>query len=170
MVTDAVWESGGDCDISKDLVPLGECFVRGEDGRGLFIASGNEPKEEIGSLNIHGKVADLINDGHPVRGENLQLVGEMVFKAGLFKQLNELVAVDVVCRESVLGSHQAECASQVGFACTRRARKTTFSPFSRKGMVVSSSIWRLSMEGRNEKSKSSRVFLMGKPDICTCFS
>ena len=32
-------------------------------------------------------------------------------------------------------------------------------------MVASSSIWRLSMEGWKEKSKSSRVFLMGKPDI-----
>ena len=42
---------------------------------------------------------------------------------------------------------------------------TTFSPFSRNRMVASSSIWRLSMEGWKEKSKSSRVFLMGKPDI-----
>ena len=57
---DAVEDSGGDGDVSKDLVPLGECFVRGEDGRGLFIASGNELKEEIGSLNIHGKVTDLV--------------------------------------------------------------------------------------------------------------
>ena len=55
MVKDAVEDSGGDGDVSKDLVPLGECFVRGEDGRGLFIASGNELKEEIGSLNIHGR-------------------------------------------------------------------------------------------------------------------
>lgn len=37
--------------------------------------------------------------------------------------LNELMAVDVVCRESVLSSHQAERGSQVGFAYTRRAEK-----------------------------------------------
>ena len=37
VVKDAVEDSGGDGDVSKDLVPLGECFVRGEDGRGLFI-------------------------------------------------------------------------------------------------------------------------------------
>ena len=66
-----VEDSGGDGDIGKDLVPLGECFVGGKDGRGLFIASGNELKEKIGSLDIHGKVADLINDEHPVLGENL---------------------------------------------------------------------------------------------------
>ena len=41
----------------------------------------------------------------------------------------------------------------------------TFSAFSRKRMVANSSIWRLSMEGWKEKSKSSKVFLMGKPDI-----
>ena len=71
VVKDAVEDSGGDGDVGKDLVPLGESFVRGEDGRGLFIASGNELKEKIGSLDIHGKVADLINDEHPVLGENL---------------------------------------------------------------------------------------------------
>ena len=71
VVKGAVENSGGDGDVRKDLVLLGECFVRGEDGRGLFIASGNELKEKIGSLDIHGKVADLINDEHPVLGENL---------------------------------------------------------------------------------------------------
>ena len=54
---------------------MGGCFVRGEDGRGFFIASGNELKEEIGSLNIHGKGADLINDEHPVLGKDFELVG-----------------------------------------------------------------------------------------------
>ena len=33
------------------------------------------------------------------------------------------MAVDVVCRESVLSSHQAERGSQVGFAYTRRVEK-----------------------------------------------
>ena len=42
---------------------------------------------------------------------------------GLFKLLNELMAVDVVGRESVLGSHQTKGGSQVGFAYTRRAEK-----------------------------------------------
>ena len=45
VVKGAVENSGGDGDVRKDLVLLGECFVRGEDGRGLFIASGNELKK-----------------------------------------------------------------------------------------------------------------------------
>ena len=44
---DTVEDSGGDGDIGKDLVPLGECFVGGKDGRGLFIASGNELKKRL---------------------------------------------------------------------------------------------------------------------------
>ena len=75
VVKGAVENSGGDGDVRKDLVLLGECFVRGEDGRGLFIASGNELKEKIGSLNIHGKVADLVNDEHPVLGKDFEFVG-----------------------------------------------------------------------------------------------
>ena len=49
-------------------------------------------------------------------------------------------------------------------------RNTTFSPFSRKRTVASSSIRRLLMEGWNAKSKLSRAFLIGKPDIWICFS
>ena len=49
---DTVEDSGGDGDIGKDLVPLGECFVGSEDGRGLFIASGNELKEKIEALAV----------------------------------------------------------------------------------------------------------------------
>lgn len=47
VVKGAVENSGGDGDVRKDLVLLGECFVRGEDGRGLFIASGNELKKRL---------------------------------------------------------------------------------------------------------------------------
>lgn len=168
VMQDTVEDSGGDGDIGKDLVPLGESFVGGEDGRGLFIASGNELEEKVGSLDIHRKVADLVNDEHPVLGQDFELVGQTILKVSFFELLNELVAVDVVGGEPVLSSHQTKGGSQVGLS--NGPRKTTFSPFSRKRMVASSSIWRLSMEGWKEKSKSSRVFLMGKPDICTCFS
>ena len=123
VMQDAVENGGGDCNVGKNLVPLGEGFVGGKDGGGFLITSGDELEEQIGTLDIHREITDFINDEHPVLGENLQLVGETVFKVGLFKLLNELMAVDVVGREPVLGSHQAECGSQVGFAYTRWAEK-----------------------------------------------
>ena len=36
-----------------------------------FKLDGNKLKEKVGSLDIHRKVAELINDEHPVLGENL---------------------------------------------------------------------------------------------------
>ena len=155
-----IQDGGGDGDVGKDLVPLGESLVGGKNGGRFLIPSGNELEEQVCTLDVHGEIADLVNDEHPVLGQNLELVRQAVLKVGLLELLNELVAVDVVGREPVLCCHQAQGGP----------RNTTFSPFSRKRMVASSSIWRLSMEGWKEKSKSSRVFLMGKPDIWICFS
>ena len=75
VVQDAVEDRGGDGDVGKDLVPLRKSFVAGKDCGDLLIPPGNELKEKIGSLNIHGKVADLVNDEHPVLGKDFEFVG-----------------------------------------------------------------------------------------------
>ena len=98
-------------------------FVGGKDGRGLFIASGNELEEKVGSLDIHRKVADLVNDEHPVLGQDFELVGQTILKVSFFELLNELVAVDVVGGEPVLSSHQTKGGSQVGLSNTGRAKE-----------------------------------------------
>lgn len=43
----------GNGDVCKDLVPMGEGLVGGENRRRPLIASGDELKEQIGPLNIH---------------------------------------------------------------------------------------------------------------------
>ena len=42
MVQDTVQDGGGDGDVGKDLVPLGEGLIGSEDGGGLLIPSGNQ--------------------------------------------------------------------------------------------------------------------------------
>ena len=96
VMQDAVQDGGGDGDIGKDLVPLREGFVGGKDGRRFFIPSGNKLEEQVCALDVHGEVADLVDDKHPVLGENLELVRQAVLKVGLLELFNELVAVDVV--------------------------------------------------------------------------
>ena len=123
VVKDTVEYSGCDGNVGKDLVPLGKGFVGGKDGRGLFIASGNELKEKVGPLDIHGKVTDLVNDEHLVFGKDLQLVRETVLKMSFFELLNKLVAVDVIGRESMLGSDQTESRSQMGLTHTGRTEE-----------------------------------------------
>ena len=58
---DTVQDSGGNGDVGKNLVPLGEGFVGSEDSRRLFIPSGNKLEEKIGALYVHGEVADLVD-------------------------------------------------------------------------------------------------------------
>ena len=83
VMQDAVQDGGGDGDVGKDLVPLREGFVGGKDGRCFFIPSGNKLEEQVCALDVHGEVADLVDDEHPVLGENLELVRQTVLKVGL---------------------------------------------------------------------------------------
>ena len=95
MMQDAIQNGGSNSDIGKDLVPLREGFVGGKNGRSLLIPSGDELKEQVCALNIHEEITDLVNDEHPVLGQNLELVRQTVFKMGLFELLNELMAIHV---------------------------------------------------------------------------
>ena len=123
-----IQNSGGDGDIGKDLVPLREGFVGGKDGRRFFIPSGNKLEEQVCALDVHGEVADLVDDKHPVLGENLELVRQTVLKMGLLELFNELVAVDVVGRETVLCCHQAQSGGQMGLAHAGRAEEDHILP------------------------------------------
>lgn len=86
VMQDTVQDGGGDGDVGKDLVPLGEGFVGGKDGRRFFIPSGNQLEEQVCALDVHGEVADLVDDEHPVLGENLELVRQTVLKVGLLRE------------------------------------------------------------------------------------
>ena len=47
VMQDTVQDSGGDGDVGKDLVPLGEGLVGGKNGGRFLIPSGNELEKEI---------------------------------------------------------------------------------------------------------------------------
>ena len=74
VVQYSVEDSRGNGDVGKDLVPLGESLVRGENSGNLFVTPCNELKEEVGSLNIHRKITDFVNDEHFVRTKRLEFV------------------------------------------------------------------------------------------------
>ena len=55
------------------LAPVGEALVPGEDQASLFIASGDQPKEQAGLLTVHGQVADLAENQDLGIAQQLQL-------------------------------------------------------------------------------------------------
>ena len=57
---------------------LGEGFVGGKDGRRLLISPCNKLEEQICALDVHGEVADLVNDEHLVLGQDPELVRQTV--------------------------------------------------------------------------------------------
>ena len=61
VMQDTIQNSGGDGDIGKDLVPLGESLVGGKNGGRLLIPSGNELEEQVCTLGVHGEVADFVD-------------------------------------------------------------------------------------------------------------
>ena len=96
VMQDTIQDGGGNGDIGKNLVPLGESLIRGKYGGGFLIPSGNQLKEQIGSLNIHGKIANLVNYEHFVLGKDFEFVRQTVLKMGFLELLNDLGAIDVV--------------------------------------------------------------------------
>ncbi len=105
---------------AKTSFLLGEGLVGGKEGKRFLIPSGNELEEQVCTLDVHRKIADLVDDEHPVLGQNLELIRQTVLKAGLLELFNELVAVDVVGGETVLCRHQSQGGGQMGLALTGR--------------------------------------------------
>ena len=120
VMQDTIQDGGGDGDVCKDLVPLGEGLVGGEDGGRFLIPFGNELTEQVCALDIHRKIADFVNDEHPVLGQNLELIRQTVLKVGLLELFNKLMAVDVVGGETVLCCHQTQGGGQMGLAHAER--------------------------------------------------
>ena len=80
VMQDTLQDSEGNGDVGKDLVPLGEGLVGGEDSGGLLIASGNQLEKQICALNVHREIADFVDNQHPVLGENFLLTFMAVLK------------------------------------------------------------------------------------------
>ena len=115
VMQDAIQDGGGNSDVGKDLVPLGEGFIGSKDGRGLLIAPGNQLEKQICALNVHREIADFVDDQHPVFGQHFEFVWQTVLKMGFFEQLNELVAVDIVSGKAVLRRHEAKGRGRLRF-------------------------------------------------------
>ena len=158
----AIQDGQGNGDVSKYLVLLGEGIVKGKESGRFLVASGNQLKEQVCALDIHGKVADLVNNEHPVLSQDLEFIGQALLEMGLFETLNELVTVDIISK--------AQGRSQIclAYAWGRETLHSPRFPGSAWWPVRRFGVW--SIEGWKEKSKLPRVFLMGKPDNRICFS
>ena len=83
VMQDTIEDGGGNGNVGKDLVPLGEGLIGSEDGGSFLIASGNQLEKQICALNVHGEIANLIDNQHSVLGQHFKLVWEAVLKMGL---------------------------------------------------------------------------------------
>ena len=106
MMQNPVQNGGGNGDISKCLIPLGKGLIGGKDCGCLLILPCDELEKQVNPLNVHRQIPNLIDDKHPVLGQDFKLVWQPVLKVGFFSLLNELMTVDVVGGESVFCSHK----------------------------------------------------------------
>ena len=51
-----IQDGGGNGNVGKDLVPLGEGLVSGKCGRCFLVPSGNELTEQVCALDIHREI------------------------------------------------------------------------------------------------------------------
>jgi hypothetical protein len=79
VVEETVEEGGSDDRVAKDLAPLGEAAVGGEDHRSLFVAGVDELEEEASAIRGDWQVADLVDDQERGAAEEADLVTQPAF-------------------------------------------------------------------------------------------
>ena len=62
VVEEPIEDGRGDHGVAKELLPVGEALVGGDDRRALLIAIRDELEEEIGFPAVHGQVDGFIDD------------------------------------------------------------------------------------------------------------
>jgi len=62
MMQEAIKNSGGDNVVAKDLTPLVEGFVGGDDDRSPFVSFGDELKKEFSGLLREREIAEFIDN------------------------------------------------------------------------------------------------------------
>ncbi len=64
MMDNAVDDRHGDVVIAKELTPLGEVLVGGQDDRPVFIQRVDELKQVMPALFVHRQIPQFIDDQH----------------------------------------------------------------------------------------------------------
>ena len=62
VVEQAIEDGGGDDGVAKDVAPLADAPIVGEEDRASFVLSGYELEEEMGGVFLEGQVSDLVDD------------------------------------------------------------------------------------------------------------
>jgi len=62
VMQEPVEDGRSDDGIAKELLPVAEAFVRGDDRRALLVAVRDELEEQIGLAALDGQVAGLVDD------------------------------------------------------------------------------------------------------------
>ena len=101
VMQDTVQDSGGNGNVGEDLVPLGKGFVGSEDGGGFLVPPGNQLEEQICPLNVHGEIADFVDNQHPVLGQHFEKTSTVFTSNKTFSQWNEVFA-DVTIASAIL--------------------------------------------------------------------
>ena len=77
-------------------------------------------------VDVHGKIADLVDDKHLVLGQDPALVRQAVLKIGFHKLLNKLVAVDIVGSERCWAAARLRAEARWVLPTPGGPRNTTF--------------------------------------------
>ena len=124
MMKQAVKDRGGSHPVPEHFAPSAEALVAGQDHRSALVAPADELEEQIGTLPVNGRVADLVHDQQPGRGVELELVIEPAFghasrKAfGNRAKLYSRHAPEVQCISKGKSRKQYEFGVKVGLAIT----------------------------------------------------
>jgi len=117
VVEQAVEHGGGQNAIAGEgLVPRPEAEVGGHDGRGLFIAGGDDLEEQMGLLALQREVADLGDDQQAVAAQGSEGVGQPPVSLRLLDFQDQIGGGGELGLDPGIGCLVADGDGQVGLA------------------------------------------------------
>lgn len=109
--------------VVKDLPPVLERSVGGQNDRSLFITFGDDLKEKIGSLLVKGQKAHFVDDQEFGSDKSFELFLQRVIGQGSVKAVDEIGRGDKESLGSPLTGGIGNREGQMGFANPRGSHK-----------------------------------------------
>src|SRR5262249_9842146 len=121
VVQKSVEQGRRDDGIPKNVPPLAEAAIRGQDHRALLIAGVDQLEEQIAGASADGEIADLINDEQRGAAKEADAFAQTSFAVGLGERVDDIGERREVDAAAGADSLDAKSCRQVTLAGTGRS-------------------------------------------------
>ena len=129
FVGQPIQQGCGEVGIAKDLGPVAEAEIAGNNHRALFMAFSQDLEEQLGALFGERDVAKLIQDQQTIAGITLETSLEIFFMPGLYQFIGQATGGGKPGPDALAAGFHPEGGCQMGLAGAAFSQKDHVSSF-----------------------------------------